>query len=75
MYLTPTRAAADQAMATLKAWRLLHKLRCSPSRITELVRAVLALQLSILWIPRLQAMPARERSFEERTRSTASLEL
>lgn len=35
-------------MATLKAWRLLRKLRCSPSRITELVRAVLALQLNIL---------------------------
>ncbi|GGW41027.1 hypothetical protein GCM10010381_27310 [Streptomyces xantholiticus] len=66
------RAAADQAMATLKAWRLLRKLRCSPSRITELVRAVLALQLNVLWIPRLRAMPARERPFEERTGSTAS---
>ncbi|MCP9985820.1 MULTISPECIES: IS5/IS1182 family transposase [Streptomyces] len=40
------RALAEQAMATLKAWRLLRKLRCSTTRITSLVRAVLALHLA-----------------------------
>ncbi|MGP4112717.1 IS5/IS1182 family transposase, partial [Streptomyces sp. 4N509B] len=31
--------------ATLKSWRLLRKLRCSTPRITNLVKAVLALHL------------------------------
>jgi hypothetical protein len=35
------RALAEQAMATLKSWRLLRKLRCSTTRITALVQAVL----------------------------------
>jgi hypothetical protein len=37
------RAVGEQAMATLKSWRLLRKLRCSTTRITGLVQAVLAL--------------------------------
>lgn len=37
------RALVEQAMATLKSWRLLRKLRCSTTRITALVPAVLAL--------------------------------
>lgn len=35
----------EQAMATLKTWRLLRKLRCSTTRITSLVQAVLPLHL------------------------------
>ncbi|MFF4232397.1 transposase family protein [Streptomyces sp. NPDC001820] len=40
------RALGEQAMATLKTWRLLRKLRCSTTRITELVQAVLTLHLN-----------------------------
>ncbi|MEY9937597.1 transposase family protein [Streptacidiphilus sp. MAP5-3] len=40
------RAVGEQAMATLKGWRLLRKLRCSPSRITDVVKAVLTLHLN-----------------------------
>lgn len=41
------RALVEQAMATLKTWRLLRKLRCSTTRITDLVKAVLALELAV----------------------------
>ncbi|WP_327290166.1 IS5 family transposase [Streptomyces sp. NBC_01198] len=40
------RALVEQAMATLKSWRLLRKIRCSTTRITALVQAVLALHLA-----------------------------
>ncbi|MFI9772920.1 transposase family protein [Streptomyces sp. NPDC052415] len=40
------RALVEQAVATLKSWRLLRKLRCSTSHITSLVQAVLYLQLA-----------------------------
>jgi len=40
------RAVGEQADATLKTWRLLRKLRCSPSRITAVVQAVLSLHLA-----------------------------
>ncbi|MGA5710714.1 transposase family protein, partial [Streptomyces cellulosae] len=40
------RALVEQAMATLKSWRLLRKLRCSTTRITCLVQAVLTLHLT-----------------------------
>jgi DDE superfamily endonuclease len=40
------RAVVEQAMATLKTWRLLRKLRCSTTRTTNLVQAVLTLQLN-----------------------------
>ncbi|MFD0445231.1 transposase family protein [Streptomyces indonesiensis] len=40
------RALVEQAMATLKTWRLMRKLRCSTSRITSLVQAVLTLHLT-----------------------------
>jgi DDE superfamily endonuclease/Helix-turn-helix of DDE superfamily endonuclease len=40
------RALGEQAMATLKTWRLLRKLRCSTTRITSLVQAVLTLHLT-----------------------------
>jgi hypothetical protein len=40
------RALVEQAMATLKSWRLLRKLRCSTTRITRLVQAALTLYLT-----------------------------
>jgi hypothetical protein len=40
------RALVEQAVATLKSWRLLRKLRCSTTRVTSLVRAVLTLHLA-----------------------------
>ncbi|MFK4548213.1 hypothetical protein RKD29_007809 [Streptomyces tendae] len=40
------RALGEQAMATLKSWRLLRKLRCSTTRITDLVKAMLTLHLT-----------------------------
>jgi hypothetical protein len=33
------RCLGEQAMATLKGWRLLRKLRCSTNRITNVVKA------------------------------------
>ncbi|WP_327660317.1 MULTISPECIES: transposase family protein [unclassified Streptomyces] len=40
------RSLGERAMAILKCWRLLRKLRCSTTRITDLVRAVVALELA-----------------------------
>ncbi len=40
------RALVEQAVAALKAWRLLRKVRCSTTRITSLVQAVLTLHLT-----------------------------
>jgi hypothetical protein len=40
------RAVGEQATATLKGWRLLRKLRCSTTRITDIGKAVLTLQLA-----------------------------
>ncbi|WSQ06366.1 IS5 family transposase [Streptomyces sp. NBC_01231] len=40
------RALVEQAIATLKSWRLLRKLRCSTTRVTSLVQAVLTLHLA-----------------------------
>ncbi|MFD3844848.1 transposase family protein [Streptomyces microflavus] len=37
------RCIGEQAMAILKGWRLLRKLRCSTNRITAIVQAVLVL--------------------------------
>ena len=37
------RALGEQVIATLKTWRLLRKLRCSTTRIDDLVKATLAL--------------------------------
>ncbi|MEU0038432.1 transposase family protein [Streptomyces sp. NPDC006333] len=37
------RCVGEQAMAVLKGWRLLRKLRCSTNRITDVVKAVLVL--------------------------------
>ncbi|MEU8625453.1 IS5/IS1182 family transposase, partial [Streptomyces sp. NPDC048669] len=34
------------AMAILKSWRLLRKLRCSTTRITDIVRAIVTLELA-----------------------------
>lgn len=42
---TRIRAVGKQAMATPKGWRLLRKLRCSTTRVTGLVQAVLALHI------------------------------
>lgn len=40
------RALGEQAVAALKNWRLLRKLRCSTTRITDLIKAVLTLHLA-----------------------------
>jgi hypothetical protein len=40
------RAVGERAMAALKQWRLLRKLRCSTTRITDTVKAVLVLHLA-----------------------------
>lgn len=40
------RAVGEQASATLKSWRHLRKLPCSTTRITDIVKAVLVLQLA-----------------------------
>ncbi|MFF9340208.1 MULTISPECIES: transposase family protein [unclassified Streptomyces] len=40
------RALVEQAVATLKSWRLLRKPRCPTTRITSLVQAVLTLHLT-----------------------------
>jgi hypothetical protein len=37
------RCLGERAMATIKGWRLLRKLRCSTNRITNVVKAVLDL--------------------------------
>ncbi len=37
------RALGERAIATLKTWRLLNKLRCCPRRATAIVQAILAL--------------------------------
>ncbi|MFE5097478.1 transposase family protein [Streptomyces sp. NPDC056638] len=37
------RCLGEQAMATLKGWRLLRTLRCSTNRITDIVKAIVAL--------------------------------
>ena len=57
------RAVGDQAMATLKSWRLLRKLRCSTTRITDLVKAILALPLMPLLdaVPRIRGVRGRPR--------------
>lgn len=40
------RALGERAVATPKTWRLLRGLRCSTTRITDLIRAILALHLN-----------------------------
>ncbi|MBC9710959.1 IS5/IS1182 family transposase, partial [Streptomyces sp. TRM66268-LWL] len=37
------RCIGEQAIAVLKSWRLLRNLRCCPDRITDIVKAALAL--------------------------------
>jgi hypothetical protein len=37
------RAPGERAMARLKSWKLLHKLRCSPSKTGHLVKAIAVL--------------------------------
>jgi DDE superfamily endonuclease len=39
------RAIGERAVATLKSWKVLSKLRCCPHRATALVQAILVLQL------------------------------
>jgi hypothetical protein len=41
------RTLGAQAMATIKSWRLLRRLRCSTNRITSLDKAVLTLHLAV----------------------------
>jgi hypothetical protein len=40
------RALVEQAVATLKSWRLLRKIRCSTTPMTGLIQAVLCLHLA-----------------------------
>ncbi|MET7458450.1 transposase family protein [Streptomyces sp. NPDC005574] len=40
------RSLGERAMATLKCWRVLRKLRCSTTRITAVVRAIVTLELA-----------------------------
>lgn len=40
------RSLGERAMAILRGWRILRKLRCSTTRITAIVRAVVALELA-----------------------------
>ncbi len=40
------RAVGEQANATLESWRVLCKLRCGTSRITDIVKAAPVLQLA-----------------------------
>ncbi|MCX4673498.1 transposase family protein [Streptomyces sp. NBC_01381] len=40
------RCVGEQAMSTLKSWRVLRKIRCSTTWITDLIRAILALHLA-----------------------------
>ena len=40
------RDVGEQTNAAIKTWRVLHKLRCSTTRITNVVRAILALHLA-----------------------------
>ncbi len=42
----PIRAVGERAMAALKGWRLLRKQRCSPTRITNIVKAALTPHLT-----------------------------
>ena len=37
------RARGERAIATLKTWKILAKLRCCPRRATAIVRAILVL--------------------------------
>ncbi len=37
------RCRGERAVATLKTWKILTKLRCSPSRTTAMVQAILVL--------------------------------
>ena len=39
------RSPGERAIAQLKNWRILRKLRCCPQRAGEIARAVLTLQL------------------------------
>ncbi|GGT33275.1 hypothetical protein GCM10010207_36690 [Streptomyces atratus] len=41
------RSLVERAMAILKSWRVLRKLRCTTTRITAVVRAVATLELAI----------------------------
>lgn len=38
------RAPGERAMAQMKTWRILHKLRCSPGKAGHLVKAIAVLQ-------------------------------
>lgn len=40
------RSLGERAIATLKCWRVLRKLRCSTTRITTVVRAIVTLELT-----------------------------
>jgi hypothetical protein len=69
------RCRGERAVATLKTWRILTKPRCSPSRTTARVQAILVLQhVENPTLPRMRnAQPCRPTpvmSFRARTRHT-----
>lgn len=41
---TKIRARGERAIATLKTWKILSKLRCCPRRATAIVQAILVLR-------------------------------
>lgn len=55
------RCVGEQAMATLKGWRLLRKLRCSTNLITDIVKAVLTLPRVSMRLENAQSLSARFR--------------
>jgi hypothetical protein len=68
------RCHGERAVATLKPWKILTKLRCSPSRTTAMVQAILVLPTSKPDLPsRRSAQPCRPTlvmSCRARTRHT-----
>src|SRR5699024_6555145 len=55
------RGPGERAIAQLKQWRILRRLRCCPHRAGEIARAVLVLQLRETGGKRLTAGPSPER--------------
>jgi len=43
-YHAKVRAVGERGAATLKQWHILRKARCSPSRMTAVVQAILTLE-------------------------------
>ncbi|GAA3596607.1 hypothetical protein GCM10022295_91810 [Streptomyces osmaniensis] len=68
---TKIRALVEQAMAILKTWRLLCKVRCSTNRITTLVQAILALHLASFKVRMEKAQSHDQPAFVRASKATA----